>query len=86
MAMTCTWLQVLDFYKRLSKALGETLANADDMQEDGGRLQQVPIVIVVVIADMEKLTHFLGLKIITKSVILTLLKLAIEQRNYLSKP
>jgi len=36
-----TGAQVLDFYKRLSKALGETLANADDMQEDGGRLQQV---------------------------------------------
>jgi len=36
-----TGAQVLDFYRRLSKALGETLANADDMQEDGGRLQQV---------------------------------------------
>jgi len=36
-----TGAQVLDFYKRLSTALGETLANADDMQEDGGRLQQV---------------------------------------------
>ena len=68
MAMTCTWLQVLDFYKRLSKALGETLANADDMQEDGGRLQQVSIGIVVVIADMEKLMHFLGLKISTNII------------------
>jgi metal-sulfur cluster biosynthetic enzyme len=36
-----TGAQVLDFYRRLSKALGETLANADDMQEDGGRLQEV---------------------------------------------
>ena len=42
-------LQVLDFYKRLSTALGETLANADDMQEDGGRLQQVLVIVIVIV-------------------------------------
>ena len=42
-------LQVLDFYKRLSTALGETLANADDMQEDGGRLQQVIVIVIVIV-------------------------------------
>ena len=35
--------QVLDFYNRLSRALGDTLANADDMKAGGIQLQKVPI-------------------------------------------
>merc|ERR1712212_548607 len=36
-----TGAQVLEFYRRLSKALSETLASADDMKHDGGELQRV---------------------------------------------
>ena len=41
--------QVLDFYNRLSRALGDTLANADDMKAGGIKLQEVPRAIIVII-------------------------------------
>jgi len=36
-----TGVEVLDFYNRLSRALGDTLANADDMKAGGIKLQEV---------------------------------------------